>query len=58
MFKPIVRCVATHANPDTGERDMETVDLLRRHFGRDTMGCYYAVEQGGRVARGDDALFA
>ena len=58
MFKPIVRCVATHANPDTGERDMETVDLLRRHFGRDTMGNYYAVEQGGRVARGDDALLA
>src|SRR6202008_4747210 len=22
MFKPIVRCIATHANPDTGVRDI------------------------------------
>lgn len=53
VFKPIVRCVATHANPDTGVRDMETVDLLRQHFGRDTLGTYFSVEQGSRIARGD-----
>ena len=53
VFKPIVRCVATHANPTTGERDMETIDLLREHFGRDTLGTYFSIEQGGKVARGD-----
>jgi uncharacterized protein YcbX len=53
VFKPVVRCVATHANPDTGIRDMETVDLLRQHFGRDTLGTYFSVEQGARIARGD-----
>jgi uncharacterized protein YcbX len=58
MFKPIVRCVATHANPDTGVRDIEMLDLLRQHFGRDTMGNYFSVEQGGRVRRGDEVRLA
>jgi uncharacterized protein YcbX len=58
MFKPIVRCVATHANPDTGVRDMETVDLLRQHFlGRDTLGAYFSIEQGASVARGEAVSF-
>jgi uncharacterized protein YcbX len=55
MFKPIVRCIATHANPGTGIRDLDTVDELRRHFARDTMGNYFSVEQGGRIAVGDSA---
>lgn len=53
-FKPIVRCIATHANPSTGERDLETLDLLRQQFGRDTLGSYFSIEQGGRIARGDE----
>jgi uncharacterized protein YcbX len=53
MFKPIVRCIATHANPDTGVRDLDTLDLLRDHFGRDTLGHYFSVDQSGRIARGD-----
>lgn len=53
MFKPIVRCIATHANPTTGERDLDTLDHLRRHFGRDTVGNYFSIEQGRRVAVGD-----
>jgi uncharacterized protein len=57
MFKPIVRCIATHANPDTGVRDIETVDMLRQHFGRDTLGNYFSIEQGGRIARGDALTF-
>lgn len=56
MFKPIVRCIATHANPTTGVRDMDTLDLLRQHFGRDTLGHYFSVEQGGRVAREDTVV--
>lgn len=57
MFKPIVRCIATHANPMTGDRDIDVLDHLRRHFGRDTLGNYFSVEQGGRVALGDAASF-
>jgi uncharacterized protein YcbX len=53
MFKPIVRCVATHANPDTGTRDIDMVGELRAHFGRDTLGNYFHVARGGRVAVGD-----
>ncbi|HEX5007902.1 MAG TPA: MOSC domain-containing protein, partial [Hyphomonadaceae bacterium] len=56
-FKPIVRCVATHANPDTGIRDIETVDLLRQYFSRDTLGTYFSIEQGARIARGDAIAF-
>ncbi len=53
VFKSIVRCAAPDANPATGMRDIETVDLLREHFGRDTLGNYFSVEQGGGVAIGD-----
>jgi hypothetical protein len=37
---PVVRCLATHANPDTGERDIEVMQTLTREFGheRPTMG--------------------
>jgi uncharacterized protein YcbX len=53
LFKPIVRCIATHADPVTGERDIDVVGLLREHFGRDTLGVYLHVAQGGRVEVGD-----
>jgi len=53
MKKSIVRCIATHANPDTGDRDLDTLDLLRRYFSRDTMGNYFSGEQGGRIAVAD-----
>jgi uncharacterized protein len=53
VFKPIVRCVATHVNLETGERDIDMVDELRTHFGRDTLGTYFSIVAGGRVARGD-----
>src|SRR5690606_16155664 len=56
-FKPIVRCAAPDANPDTGVRDLETVDMLRRHFGRDTLGDYFSIEQGARLACGDSVSF-
>lgn len=53
MFKPIVRCIATHVNLDTGERDIDMVGQLREHFGRDTLGTYFAVEHAGAVRPGD-----
>lgn len=53
LFKPIVRCIATHVNLDTGERDIDMVGQLREHFGRDTLGTYFSISQSGRVALGD-----
>jgi len=50
MFKPIVRCVATHVNLDTGERDIDMVGQLHDHFGRDTLGHYVSVAASGEVA--------
>jgi uncharacterized protein YcbX len=54
LFKPIVRCVATHVNLETGTRDIDMVGMLREHFGRDTLGVYFSVERGGRVGVGDE----
>jgi uncharacterized protein YcbX len=53
VFKPIVRCVATHVDLETGLRDIDMVGELRQHFGRDTLGTYFSVSGGGRVAVGD-----
>ncbi len=53
VFKPIVRCVATHVNLDTGQRDIDMVGQLREHFGRDTLGTYLSVARGGLVKVGD-----
>ena len=53
VFKPIVRCVATHVNLETGERDIDMVGMLREHFGRDTLGTYFSVTGGGVVKVGD-----
>ncbi len=53
VFKPIVRCVATHVNLDTGERDIDMVEMLRQNFGRDTLGVYLSVSSGGEIKLGD-----
>jgi uncharacterized protein YcbX len=53
VFKPIVRCVATHVNLDTGERDIDMVEMLRQNFGRDTLGTYCSITQSGAVKLGD-----
>lgn len=57
MFKPIVRCIATHVNLETGERDIDMVGQMREHFGRDTLGTYFSIATGGSLKVGD-ALFA
>ena len=53
VFKPIVRCVATHVNLETGERDIDMVGQMREHFGRDTLGTYFSITRGGVVKVGD-----
>jgi uncharacterized protein YcbX len=53
VFKPIVRCAATHVDPITGERDFEVVRALFDNYGHTLCGIYAHVTQGGRLAVGD-----
>ena len=47
------RCPATEVNLDTGERDLETPQLLRKHYRHMDMGVYAEVLEGGVLSRGD-----
>ena len=53
VFKPTVRCKATHANPNGQGYDLDTVPRLHAHFGRNTLGLYLHVAKSGRVRVGD-----
>jgi uncharacterized protein YcbX len=55
VVKPIVRCAATHVDPDTGGRDLDVVPSLFQAYGRTTCGLYLQVAWGGEVAVGDPA---
>jgi len=52
---PVVRCLATHVNPDTGERDCEVMSILTKNFSqeRPVMGVLAVPSQGGTVSIGD-----
>jgi uncharacterized protein len=52
-FKPIVRCAATHVNPDSAERDFDTVGAIQQQHGHSFCGLYLSVEQGGLIRAGD-----
>jgi uncharacterized protein YcbX len=58
LFKPIVRCVATHVDPATGERDIDVVRALFDNYGHLHCGVYVDVTEGGRVAEDDIAEIA
>lgn len=53
VVAPITRCAATEVNPETAERDLDTVAALHRHFGHNLMGIYAEVTEGGEIATGD-----
>lgn len=53
VFKPIVRCVATHVDPATAERDIDVVKALQDHYGHALCGIYVQTTQAGRVNEGD-----
>jgi uncharacterized protein YcbX len=53
IIAPITRCAATEVNPETAERDLDTVAALRRHFRHNLMGIYAEVTEGGPIALGD-----
>ncbi|MGV6840134.1 MAG: MOSC domain-containing protein [Planktomarina sp.] len=51
--KPIDRCTATMSNPDTGARDVDTLQHLRTHWGHIDFGIYLSALTPGEVAVGD-----
>jgi uncharacterized protein YcbX len=53
VFKPIVRCVATHVDPATAERDIDVVKALFDNYGHMFCGIYVHIADGGRVSVGD-----
>jgi uncharacterized protein YcbX len=55
VLKPIVRCLATHVDPATGERDIDLVPALRDFYGHVLCGVYLNVVQGGLVLENDPA---
>jgi uncharacterized protein YcbX len=55
VFKPIVRCAATHVDPTTAERDLDVVKALFDNYGHMFCGVYVRVTEGGMVGLGDAA---
>ncbi|MBS0361847.1 MAG: MOSC domain-containing protein [Proteobacteria bacterium] len=53
VFKPIVRCVATHVNPATAAVDQEVTKALFDHYGHLFCGVYVRVTAAGPVGLGD-----
>ena len=51
--KPIVRCAATHVDPDTAERDFDLVPALFDQYGHRWCGVYASISDGGTVRPGD-----
>jgi uncharacterized protein YcbX len=58
VIKPIERCVATHVNPDTAERDVDVCRGLWDHYGHRNCGIYTRVVKGGAVFPGDEIRLA
>jgi len=54
VVETIVRCRATEANPETGQRDVETVKAIFEGFGHRDCGVYLKVSKGGDIAEGAD----
>jgi uncharacterized protein YcbX len=53
VVEPITRCRMTESNPETGQRDADTLGLLRHSFGHQNCGIYAKVITGGAVQEGD-----
>ncbi|WP_137701635.1 MOSC domain-containing protein [Marimonas lutisalis] len=47
------RCRMTDANPETGRRDVDMLQLLHDEFGHTNFGVYMKVVSGGQVIEGD-----
>lgn len=50
----ITRCMATTANPDTGKRDADTLDVLQNNWDHKQFGVYGVVVTSGQINLGDE----
>jgi hypothetical protein len=50
VVTPIQRCIATHVNPDTAERDLDLVPALKVLTGHANCGVYVQAVDGGEAA--------
>ncbi len=50
---PILRCLATTSNPDTGARDADTLGALQAYQGHQNFGIYAIVTKPGAIRIGD-----
>ena len=50
----IVRCLATTANPETGQRDADTLGALNAQWDHQDFGVYAVVSQSGTIKLGDE----
>jgi len=53
VFKPIVRCAATHVDPTAAERDLDVTKALFESYGHMFCGIYVRVTTGGALSLGD-----
>jgi len=51
--EPIRRCMATTANPETGQRDADTLQTLQANWGHENFGVYGEVIRSGEIKIGD-----
>ena len=51
--EPIRRCLATTANPETGQRDADTLQALQSGWGHQDFGVYCEVVKSGEIQIGD-----
>jgi len=49
----VTRCLATTANPETGERDADTLKTLKDNWGHQDFSVYAEVVRGGEIRLGD-----
>ena len=59
ITKPKTRCLATHANPTTGQRDLPILTTLTRQFGQEYPTFAVAMvpsPRGGEIRVGDDVV--
>jgi uncharacterized protein YcbX len=56
VVNPVTRCLATHANPTTGKRDLPVMQTLLQVFPaeRPTFAILMTSDRGGRIRVGDE----
>lgn len=54
VVEPIVRCMATTANPETGLRDADTLGALKAGWNHQICGVYARVTRGGPLVAGTE----